>query len=104
MILASRIFNNKIFYHGFDLFEDFYKEKGILEKELSKKLLAEKIIYNDLRKLVKPQLFKRYIYKILEKFSKKKIKKDFAFIDGGHSIKIIKNDLFWVRKLLYKNP
>ena len=102
MILASRIFNNKIFYYGFDLFEDFYKKKGILKKELSKKPLTAKIIYSNLRKFAKIRLFKGYTYKTLEKFSKKKIKIDFVFIDGGHSFKTIKNDWFWVRKFLHK--
>lgn len=102
MILTSRIFNNKIFYYGFDLFEDFYKKERILEKELSKKPLTKKIIYNNLKKLANVKLFKGYTSKTLKKFSKKKIKIDFVFIDGGHSIKTIKNDWFWVRKFLHK--
>jgi len=102
MILASRIFNNRVSYFGFDLFEDFYKEKEILRKEFSKKPLTKKIIYNNLRKLAKTQLFKGYTSKTLEKFSNKKIKVDFIFIDGGHSIETIRNDWFWVKKFLHK--
>ncbi len=102
MILTSRIFNNKIFYYGFDLFEDFYKKEGILEKELSKKPLTKKIINDNLKKLANVKLFKGYTSKTLEKFSKKNIKIDFIFIDGGHSIKTIKNDWFWVSKFLHK--
>ena len=36
MIKTSLIFNSKINYYGFDLFEKFYENKSILHDELSK--------------------------------------------------------------------
>ena len=103
MILASRIFNKKISYYGFDLFEDFYKNKNILKNELSKKPLTKKDINDRLKKIANIKLFKGYTYKTLKKFSQNKIKIDFIFIDGGHSIQTIKNDWFYVSKLLHKD-
>lgn len=102
MIEAAKIYNNQIIYYGFDLFENFYKEKNILFKELSKNPLKKKDIMSFLSSVCKVFLFKGNTKKTLEKFTKKKIKIDFLFIDGGHSVRTINNDWHYVQKLLHK--
>ena len=93
MLEAARIFNNQIKYYGFDLFEDFSKFSNILEKELSKKPKNQLVIRNNLRRIANVILYKGLTKKTLKNFTKKNSAKiDFVFIDGGHSIKTIKND------------
>lgn len=104
MIKIANIFNKKIKYFGFDLFEDFYLKKNILNNELSKnpqniKVIKEKLKFN---KDIKIYLNKGFTKKTLPIFLKKKIKIDFAFIDGGHSITTIKNDWKYVKKMMHK--
>ena len=92
MIETAKIFNNEISYFGFDLFEDFYKKKGILKNELSKSPLSVKKILSKLGKFKKIKLIKGDTNKTLPLFVKNKQKIDFVFIDGGHSLKTIEND------------
>jgi len=103
MIEAARIFNKRIKYYGFDLFEDFNKYPDILEKELSKKPKSQLIIKNKLQKKANVELYKGFTKKTLKNFTKNNSKKiDFIFIDGGHSIKTIKNDWTYIKKLIHK--
>jgi predicted O-methyltransferase YrrM len=104
MIKIANIFNEKIKYFGFDLFENFYTKKNVLENELSKKPINLDKIKKKLKlsKNIKINLSKGLTKKTLPVFLKKKIKIDFAFIDGGHSITTIKNDWKYVEKLLNK--
>ena len=81
MIEAAKIFNNKIKYYGFDLFEEL--KPDILKKELSKIPVKKKYIYKNLSKIADVKLFKGYTNINLQKLKKKV---DFVFIDGGHSV------------------
>ena len=101
MIEASLIFNNNIFYYGFDLFEKF-KQK-ILKTEFSKKPLSKKVIKIKLEKLCSIKLFEGYSDVTLPKFLKENKTIDFIFIDGGHSIKTIRNDWNNIKKMITKN-
>lgn len=103
IIEAARVFNNKISYYGFDLFEDFFLKKNILDLELSKKPELKKSIYKKISKLAKVKLFKGYTKKTIPIFLRKKIKPDFIFLDGGHSVKTIKQDWNNIKKSMYKN-
>jgi len=103
IIEAARIFNKKILYYGFDLFEDFFQKKNILNSELSKKPELKKNVYKKICKLAKVELFKGYTKKTIPTFLRKKIKPDFIFLDGGHSVKTIKQDWNNIKKCMYKN-
>jgi len=103
MIEAAKIFNNRINYYGFDLFEDFSKFSNILEKELSKKPKNQFVIKNNLRRIANVILYKGFTKKTLKNFTKNNSAKiDFVFIDGGHSIKTIKNDWMYVKRIIHK--
>ena len=98
LIEVARIFNDKINYFGFDLFDLFNKKIDI--KELSKLPNAENDIKKKLSKLANVKLFKGFTYKTLPTFNKKI---DLIFIDGGHSTKTIANDWHYVKKMIHKN-
>ncbi len=102
MMEAAKIFNNKIYYHGFDLFEEFFKRKNILQKELSKKPKDINFIKRKINNIGNVTLYKGYTKKTLPVFIKKKIKPDLVFIDGGHYIKTILNDWNLVKKAMTK--
>ena len=94
MISVAKIFNKKIYYYGFDLFELISKE--IKKKELSKYPINKLEIKKKLLKLTKfVTLIKGYTKNTLKKFKKTNIKVDFIFIDGGHHINTIKIDWFY---------
>ena len=98
LIEVARIFNDKINYFGFDLFDLFNRKIDI--KELSKAPNSENDIKKRLSKLANVKLFKGFTYKTLPTFNKKI---DLIFIDGGHSIKTIANDWYYVKKMMHKN-
>ena len=98
LIKVARIFNNKINYFGFDLFDLFNKK--INSREFSKVPSSEKVIKEKLKKIANIRLFKGYTYKTLKTFNKKI---DLIFIDGGHSIKTIANDWRYVKNMMHKN-
>jgi len=102
MIKAAQSFNSKIIYLGFDMFEMFYEKKNILKNELSKKPKSMKVIKKLLEKHANVTLVKGNTRITLPKFSQKN-KFDFIFIDGGHSVKTIKNDWNYSKKLMHKN-
>jgi len=97
LIEVARIFNDKINYYGFDLF-DILNEK-ILRKESSKFPDQENVIKNKISRIAKVKLFKGFTNKTLP-FFKKKV--DLVFIDGGHSIKTISNDWYYVKRMMRK--
>ena len=97
MIEAAKIFNNKIYFYGFDLFEMF--NKSILKKELSKTPGNKKEIYKELSTIADVKLFSGYTFKTLPIINEKV---DFIFIDGGHSIKTIYSDWKHCSKLMKK--
>ncbi len=103
MLSAAKVFNHKVNYYGFDLFENFYSEEKILDKELSKKPNSLDDIQNFLKNRGKINLYKGFTNETLPKFLNKKIKIDFIFIDGGHSIETIRNDWFYVSKMMHEN-
>ena len=102
LIETAKIFNNKIEYYGFDLFEEFYETKNMIKKELSKFPLSKRNIQKKLNKLAKIHLFKGDTKKTLPKFARQKKKVDFIFIDGGHSINTIRSDWNAVKKIISK--
>ncbi len=97
LVEVARIFNNKVNYYGFDLF-DILNEK-IFRKESSKFPDQEDVIKNKISRIAKVKLFKGFTNKTLP-FFKKKI--DLVFIDGGHSIKTISNDWYYVKRMMHK--
>jgi hypothetical protein len=101
-IEAALVFNKKIEYHGFDLFEGLNIK--ILDSEFSKKPYTQKKIKENLKKYSNVYLYKGFTNITLPNFLKKNKKKaDFIFIDGGHSIKTVKNDWFYCSKMMHKN-
>ena len=98
LIEVAKIFNNKINYYGFDLFELFNRKIDL--KESSKKPDPEDDIKYKLSKLANVKLFKGFTQNTLPTFNKKI---DFIFIDGGHSIKTIANDWHYVKKMMHKD-
>jgi len=100
MIEAAKIFNNKIRYYGFDLFEEFDKKK--LVSEHSKTPLSKNKIKKKISKLCSVKLFKGFTSKTLPNFVRKKININFIFIDGGHAIKTIQNDWHYCSKIINK--
>ena len=98
LIEVARIFNNKVNYYGFDLF-DILNEK-IFRNESSKFPYKENVVKNKISKIAKVRLFKGFTNKTLP-FFKKKV--DLVFIDGGHSIKTIANDWYYVKKMMHQN-
>ena len=88
IIQAAKIFNNKVQFFGFDLFEMI--NENTIKDELSKKPLTEKEIYKNLSKYCDVRLFKGYSNITLPKI--KNIKMDFIFIDGGHKLSTIESD------------
>ena len=102
MIKAAKSFNSEIKFYGFDMFEIFFDKKDILSNELSKKPMKMKIIKGLVQTHAKIKLIRGNTSKTLHKFPKKN-KIDFIFIDGGHSVKTIKNDWSQSKKLMHKN-
>lgn len=101
MIQLAKIFNKKITYYGFDLFEKITKKEK--ENELSKFPDTYYYIHNFLKKFTdNVNLYKGNTNSTLKVFSKSKKKIDFIFIDGGHKIATIKNDWKFCSKLLRK--
>jgi len=103
MIETAKIFNKEIVYYGFDLFEDFYKKKNLLKKELSKNPQSEKKILNKLKNFNKIKLIKGNTKFTLPKFTKSNRVIDFVYIDGGHSFNTIKNDWKYISKIISNN-
>lgn len=102
MIRTAKIFNNKISFYGFDLFEDMDYYKKI--NELSKIPLSKRKINDKLKKYSNNVfLYKGNTKKTLKNFIIKKKKIDFIFIDGGHKIKTIENDWNYCKKMVKKN-
>ncbi len=101
MIKTSLIFNSKVNYYGFDLFEKFYENKSILKNELSKEPLKKLTIQNKLKNLCRSKLYSGFTKDTLKKFVKNRKKIDFIFIDGGHSLDTIKIDWKYVQMLLH---
>ena len=99
MIDASKVFNKKIKYYGFDLFE--MMNAKILKDEMSKIPNSKKKIYEKLGKKAVIKLFKGYTNKTLPKLKNTKV--DFIFIDGGHAVKTIKSDWKKCQKFIKKN-
>ena len=99
MIEAAKVFNLKIDYYGFDLFE--IMNDDILNNELSKMPLSEISVKKFLSKTANIKLFKGYSQTTLKNFNEKV---DFIFIDGGHKIETIKNDWLNCKRLLKKIP
>ena len=99
MIEAAKVFNNKIEYYGFDLFE--MMNDKILKKEFSKIPLSKKKIQQKLSKIADVKLFKGYTNKTLPKLKNKKI--DFIFIDGGHAVNTIHSDWIKCKNFIKKN-
>jgi hypothetical protein len=102
LIETAKIFNNDIKYYGFDLFEDFYNSKNIINKELSKFPLSKKKIEKKLEKYSNINLLKGNTIKTLPKFIKKNKNVDFVFIDGGHSVSTIQSDWRSIKKIISK--
>ena len=98
LIEVAKIFNNKINYYGFDLFDLFNRKIDL--KEFSKKPNSENDIKYKLSKLANVMLFKGFTYNTLPTFNKKI---DLIFIDGGHSVKTIANDWHYVKKMMHKD-
>ena len=103
MIQAASIFNNDIYYYGFDLFEEFYELNNVLKNELSKKPDTKIQIKKKLSNLATVNLYKGDTKKTLQEFIKLEIFPDFFFIDGGHSVKTIENDWNYVSIIQKKN-
>ena len=102
MIKAAKSFNSEIKFYGFDMFEMFFYKKDILSSELSKKPKSMKVIKELLETHARIKLIKGNTFKTLPEFPKKN-KIDFIFIDGGHSVKTIRNDWNQSKKLMHKN-
>jgi len=102
MIKAAKSFNSEVTFFGFDMFEMFFEKKNMLTAELSKKPKSMRLINDLLREHAYVKLVKGNTLNTLPKFSKKN-KFDFIFIDGGHSVKTIKNDWNCCKKLMHKN-
>jgi len=98
LIEVAKIFNNKINYYGFDLFDLFNRKIDL--KEFSKKPNSENDIKYKLSKLANVMLFKGFTHNTLSTFNKKI---DLIFIDGGHSVKTIANDWHYVKKMMHKD-
>ena len=103
LIETAKIFNKKIKYYGFDLFEDFYKKKNLISKESSKFPISKKKIERKINFLKDIKLIKGNTRNTLLKFSKKIKKVDFVFLDGGHSIKTIKSDWKYAERMISSN-
>ena len=102
LIEAAKIFNENVRYYGFDLFEDFYKKKSLLIRELSKNPLKENLIFKKLSKYKYIYLFKGDSKVTLKNFLNKKIFPDLIFIDGGHAINTIRSDWNNLKKIIKK--
>lgn len=102
LIETAKIFNNNIKYYGFDLFEEFYISKNLINKELSKFPLSKKNIKIKLKNFNNINLIKGNTKKTLPKFIKKNKYIDFVFIDGGHSLSTIKSDWQYIKKIISK--
>jgi predicted O-methyltransferase YrrM len=102
IINVAQVYNKKIDYYGFDLFEDINKVK--INNELSKKPKSVKEINNLIKSNfnnVNLSLIKGDTKITLKKFLKKKIKIDFVFIDGGHSLSTIRSDWQNIKQLIH---
>ena len=99
MIEAAKVFNEKIEYYGFDLFE--MMNDKILKKELSKIPSSKKKIQQKLSKIADVKLFKGFTNKTLPKLKNTKV--DFIFIDGGHAVNTIYSDWIKCKNFIKKN-
>ena len=99
MIEAAKVFNKKIEYYGFDLFE--MMNDKILKKELSKIPSSKKKIQQKLSKIADIRLFKGFTNKTLPKLKNTKV--DFIFIDGGHAVNTIYSDWIKCKNFIKKN-
>ena len=99
MIEAAKVFNKKIEYYGFDLFE--MMNDKLLKKEMSKIPHSEKKILKKLSKIANVKLFKGFTNKTLPKLKNTKV--DFIFIDGGHAVNTIYSDWIKCKNFIKKN-
>jgi len=94
--------NTNVEYYGFDLFNEMTNE--IFKKEISKKPPSK----NDVMEMLQLTGAKVYLFggnttKTLPENINKLPLMDFIFIDGGHSLETIKNDWYYVQKVIGKD-
>ena len=100
MLLWSK--NKQVEYHGIDVFE--ISNSDLVKKEVS--LVADSMnsILKRLKKISQNvYLYKGYSTDVFEPLSKKGIKFDCIWIDGGHSYETVKFDFEHYSQLLQKN-
>lgn len=101
LIECAKIFNRKIIFYGFDLFDIMIGDKNLKKYEASKFPLTKKNIKQKLLKINdKNFLFQGFSKTTLKKFLRKKKKIDFIFIDGGHSVDTIRSDWKYVKQMM----
>lgn len=102
MILAALETLGKVYYYGFDLFEDATPE--ILEKEISPYPPTEAIVREYLRGIgVHVELFRGFSADTVPLFMATNIKPDLIFIDGSHRTKNTQIDWDNCKKLMHEN-
>lgn len=104
--IAQRYSGQNISYYGFDLFEDI-KPEDIKREHSKSKIFRMFDIQNKLAKTNARsiKLYKGYTKDTLKEFvddPRYATFIDFIFVDGGHSVETIKNDWFYVQKLMNK--
>lgn len=99
MIRAALAHRNKVYYWGFDLFEDFKLAGTEFCPKLPAKLEAVKLKLSHI-KHAEINLIKGNTRETLKKYLPTV---DFIFIDGGHSIKTIESDWHNIQKSIYVN-
>ena len=104
LIQAAKIFNKKVIFYGFDLFNIMIGNKKLKENEASKFPLTKNEIKKKLLKINNTNyLFEGFSTITLKKFTKKNKKIDYIFIDGGHSVNTILSDWNCAKKMMHDN-
>lgn len=102
MIETAKEYNSNVEYFGFDLFHDLDEEK--YREELSKRPpTKEEVALRLSQSGAKVSLYKGDTCQTLPEIAPRLKAVDFAFIDGGHSIKTIENDWNYVSGLMKEN-
>ena len=103
MISAALKIHNKIYYYGFDLFDDLIDDNTMIIENFKRPFSLDVIKRKLNRQHVTIELIEGNTKDTLPQFLTRNIPIDFVYIDGGHAYETIRRDWHYIQKIMNKN-